>query len=205
MRFDFRFSADATARSLTVGERQQLEIMRLLSLGVKVLILDEPTTAISATQRALLFSTLRRLADEGLTVIFVSHKLEEVEEICNRAAIIKQGRLLVCGDVRSLLAEEQRTYRLVASDAAYLRGRLLTIIDFRSRYLLAWEGLESTKDTVTSLVFARAFKEFRLPQRRVKFCSVLRFSVTFTLNKMYRFRCEIPLPGGNINGLCNAK
>jgi simple sugar transport system ATP-binding protein len=96
-RFDFRFSADATARSLTVGERQQLEIMRLLSLGVKVLILDEPTTAISATQRALLFSTLRRLADEGLTVIFVSHKLEEVEEICNRATILRAGQ--VTGDV----------------------------------------------------------------------------------------------------------
>ena len=97
-RFDFKFSADATARSLTVGERQQLEIMRLLSLGVRVLILDEPTTAISATQRKLLFATLRRLADEGLTVIFVSHKLEEVEEICDRATILRAGQ--VTGDVQ---------------------------------------------------------------------------------------------------------
>ena len=63
-RFDFQFSATATARTLTVGERQQLEILRLLSLGVRVLILDEPTTAISATQRVLLFATLRRLADD---------------------------------------------------------------------------------------------------------------------------------------------
>lgn len=96
-RFDFQFSADATARSLTVGERQQLEILRLLSLGVRILILDEPTTAISATQRALLFSTLRKLADDGLTVIFVSHKLEEVEEICDRATILRAGS--VTGDV----------------------------------------------------------------------------------------------------------
>jgi simple sugar transport system ATP-binding protein len=95
--FDFQFSADATARSLTVGERQQLEIMRLLSLGVRVLILDEPTTAISASQRALLFATLRRLAKDGLTVIFVSHKLEEVEEICDRATILRAGQ--VTGDV----------------------------------------------------------------------------------------------------------
>jgi len=96
-RFDFQFSADATARSLTVGERQQLEIMRLLSLGVRVLILDEPTTAISATQRALLFATLRKLADDGLMVIFVSHKLEEVEEICDRATVLRAGQ--VTGDV----------------------------------------------------------------------------------------------------------
>lgn len=92
-RFEFRFSADSTVRSLTVGERQQLEIMRLLSLGVRVLILDEPTTAISATQRVLLFATLRRLAEEGLTVIFVSHKLEEVEEICDRATVLRSGQV----------------------------------------------------------------------------------------------------------------
>lgn len=96
-RFDFQFSADATARSLTVGERQQLEILRLLSLGVRVLILDEPTTAISATQRALLFATLRKLAEEGLTVIFVSHKLEEVDEICETATVLRAGQ--VTGEV----------------------------------------------------------------------------------------------------------
>lgn len=96
-RFDFQLSPDATARSLTVGERQQLEILRLLSLGVKVLILDEPTTAISASQRILLFATLRKLAEEGLTVIFVSHKLEEVEEICDRATVLRAGQ--VTGEV----------------------------------------------------------------------------------------------------------
>lgn len=95
--FEFHFSPDATARTLTVGERQQLEILRLLSLGVRVLILDEPTTAISASQRVLLFATLRVLADEGLTVIFVSHKLEEVEEICDRATVLRAGK--VTGEV----------------------------------------------------------------------------------------------------------
>ena len=96
-RFDFQFSPDTTARSLTVGERQQLEILRLLSLGVRVLILDEPTTAISASQRSLLFATLRKLADEGLTVIFVSHKLEEIEQICDRATVLRSGK--VTGEV----------------------------------------------------------------------------------------------------------
>ena len=96
-RFDFHFSPDVTARSLTVGERQQLEILRLLSLGVRVLILDEPTTAISASQRKLLFAALRKLADEGLTVIFVSHKLEEIEEICDRATVLRVGK--VTGEV----------------------------------------------------------------------------------------------------------
>ena len=84
----------AEVGSLTVGERQQLELLRLLWLGVRVLILDEPTTGISAAQRAVLFSTLRRLAEQGKTVIFVSHKLEEVQELCTRVAVLRQGRLV---------------------------------------------------------------------------------------------------------------
>ena len=84
----------AEVGSLTVGERQQLELLRLLWLGARVLILDEPTTGISAAQRAVLFSTLRRLAEQGKTVIFVSHKLEEVQELCTRVAMLRQGRLV---------------------------------------------------------------------------------------------------------------
>ncbi len=77
-RFGFAFDLDAPARTLTVGQRQQVEITRLLWLGARVLILDEPTTGISADQRELLFATLRDLASDGMIVIFVSHKLEEV-------------------------------------------------------------------------------------------------------------------------------
>jgi ABC-type uncharacterized transport system ATPase subunit len=80
--------------SLTVSERQQLELMRLLWLGARVLILDEPTTGIGAAQKAELFATLRRLADQGKTVIFVSHKLEEIQELCTRVAVLKHGRLV---------------------------------------------------------------------------------------------------------------
>jgi simple sugar transport system ATP-binding protein len=93
-RFGFAFDPDAPARSLTVGERQQLEIARLLWLGARVLILDEPTTGISATQRTTLFGVLRALADEGMIVIFVSHKLEEVEELCERVTVMRRGKVV---------------------------------------------------------------------------------------------------------------
>jgi len=91
-RFGFGFDPDAPVRSLTVGERQQLEILRLLWLGARVLILDEPTTGISATQRVKLFETLRSLAAQGTIVIFVSHKLEEVEELCDRVTVMRRGK-----------------------------------------------------------------------------------------------------------------
>jgi len=93
-RFGFSLDPDVAVRTLTVGERQQLEIMRLLSLGVRLLILDEPTTAISANQRTSLFATLRTLAAEGMTVLFVSHKLEEVDELCDRVSVLRNGKLV---------------------------------------------------------------------------------------------------------------
>jgi len=79
---------------LTVGERQQLEILRLLWMGARVLILDEPTTGISAVQKVKLFETLRKLAGQGMSIIFVSHKLEDVEGLCHKIAVFRQGQLV---------------------------------------------------------------------------------------------------------------
>ncbi len=92
--FGFSLSAEVRVGSLTVGERQQLEILRLLWLGAKVLILDEPTTGISQAQKEILFATLKTLADQGMTVFFVSHKLEDVEALCTKAAVLRQGALV---------------------------------------------------------------------------------------------------------------
>ncbi len=92
--FDFSIDPEAYVDSLTVGERQQIEILRLLWLGASVLILDEPTTGISALQKAKLFVTLRKLAEQGKTIIFVSHKLEDVEALCSRVAVLRKGKLV---------------------------------------------------------------------------------------------------------------
>ncbi len=92
--FGFSIAPDAYVDSITVGERQQLEIMRLLWLGARVLILDEPTTGISLPQKEKLFATLQKLAAQGMTLIFVSHKLEDVEFLCQQVAVLRQGELV---------------------------------------------------------------------------------------------------------------
>lgn len=92
--FGFSIDPDSYVENLTIGERQQLEILRLLWLGARILILDEPTTGISALQKEKLFETLTRLASEGMVVIFVSHKLEEIESLCHRAAVFRGGLLV---------------------------------------------------------------------------------------------------------------
>jgi simple sugar transport system ATP-binding protein len=90
--FDFKLDPDAFVSDLSIGERQQLEIIRLLELGVSVLILDEPTTAISAQQKERLFEALHQLTGQGKTVIFVSHKLEEVRGLCSRVTVMAHGK-----------------------------------------------------------------------------------------------------------------
>jgi simple sugar transport system ATP-binding protein len=91
---NFNLNPNEILGNLTVGERQQLEILRLLSLGAKTLILDEPTTGISASQKTALFEAMKQLATEGKSVIFVSHKLEDVEELCDRVTVLRQGKLM---------------------------------------------------------------------------------------------------------------
>lgn len=92
-RFGFSLDPQSPAGLLTVGERQQLELLRLLALGVELLILDEPTTGITTRQRNLLFDALRVLASQGKTILLVSHKLEDVEALCHRASVLRLGRV----------------------------------------------------------------------------------------------------------------
>src|SRR5690606_29519770 len=85
---------------LSIAQRQQLEIVRLLALNVRALILDEPTTGISAEQKALLFDTLRSLArNDGMTVLLVSHKLEDVIALCDEVVVLRAGRLTGRGEM----------------------------------------------------------------------------------------------------------
>lgn len=93
-RYNFHIDPNATIDSLSMGERQQLELVRLLAGGAQVLILDEPTTGISAEQKEILFESMRKMTrEEGKTVILVSHKLEEVQELCLYAYVLRRGRL----------------------------------------------------------------------------------------------------------------
>jgi len=93
--FHFSFDPDARLADLTVGVRQQLSMLRLLDAGVRVLILDEPTTGISLEQKEALFAAMRRLAGEkDRIVILVTHNLEEAVEMCDDILIMRHGKMV---------------------------------------------------------------------------------------------------------------
>lgn len=89
---------DATAGDLPVGLRQRLEIVKALAREVRVLILDEPTAALAPGEIAELFGALRRLADSGVAVVLITHKLGEVAAIADRVTVLRRGETVVSGE-----------------------------------------------------------------------------------------------------------
>jgi simple sugar transport system ATP-binding protein len=86
---------------LSVGERQRIEIVRALMQNPKLLILDEPTSVLTPQETDGLFTTLRRLRDEGRAILYISHKLDEVKALCDRATILRGGRKVATCDPRA--------------------------------------------------------------------------------------------------------
>lgn len=94
-RLDACFLPDEPVSSLTVGERQLLELLRLLDLGATTLILDEPTTGITPEQKQDLFNLLTKLArEDNHTIILVTHKLSEAYEMADAIFVMRQGKLV---------------------------------------------------------------------------------------------------------------
>ncbi len=91
--FGFALDPDPRVEQLTLGERQQLELLRLIRDGARLLILDEPTTGISERQQQLLFTALRRLREGGAAILLVSHKLEEIDLLCDTVTVLRHGRV----------------------------------------------------------------------------------------------------------------
>jgi ABC-type uncharacterized transport system ATPase subunit len=93
-RFGLRVNPDARVGTLSVGERQRVEILKALFRDARILILDEPTAVLTPQESESLFRTLRHLIDDGLSIIFISHKLDEVLRVSDRIAVLRAGKLV---------------------------------------------------------------------------------------------------------------
>ncbi len=96
------FGADAPVRGLSVADRQLLEIAKALSSRARLLIMDEPTAALSPHEVDTLFATVRRLRGRGVAVIFISHRLEEVTAIADVVTVLRDGRHVATRPAREL-------------------------------------------------------------------------------------------------------
>ena len=80
--------------TLSVGERQRIEVVRCLLQDPRLLIMDEPTSVLTPQEVDELFKTLRRLSEEGVSILYISHKLEEIKALCHTATIMRMGEVV---------------------------------------------------------------------------------------------------------------
>lgn len=99
-RYRLHIELDRYVADLGAGERQRLEIIRVLMQDPSLLILDEPTSVLTPQETEELFATLDRLSDEGRSIIYISHKLDEVRALCDRATLLRGGQVVDVVDPR---------------------------------------------------------------------------------------------------------
>jgi len=108
-KYDLEVDPYAKVEDISVGMAQRVEILKTMYRGAKVLILDEPTAVLTPQEIKGLFKIMRNLTDSGVPVIFISHKLKELMEICDRVTVIRRGKMI--GDIKI----EDATPQILAS------------------------------------------------------------------------------------------
>jgi len=96
---------DRLVHSMSVGERQRVEIVRCLLQSPRLLIMDEPTSVLTPDAVQTLFVSLRRLRDEGVSILYISHKLDEIQALCDRATVLRAGRVAGTANPREETAQ----------------------------------------------------------------------------------------------------
>ena len=91
-----------TLRSLTVAQCQLIEIIKAISVNAKVIVMDEPTAAITEREVELLFGHIRRLKAQGVAIIYISHRMDEIFTICDRVSVYRDGQYIGSGETRDL-------------------------------------------------------------------------------------------------------
>ena len=109
--------------TLSVGERQRIEIVRCLLQNPKLLIMDEPTSVLTPQEVERLFETLRKLASEGVSILYISHKLAEIKALCDRATILRGGKVVAACDPKAETAKSMAQLMIGAELKTVTRRR----------------------------------------------------------------------------------
>lgn len=90
--YEMNINADTLVEKLTIAQQQMVEIVKAISFNSKILVMDEPTSSISDKEVGFLFETMRTLTKKGVGIIYISHKMSELEEICDRVTVMRDGQ-----------------------------------------------------------------------------------------------------------------
>ncbi len=104
-RLGIQLDLDAAVGTFSVGEQQMLEIAKSLLLEAKLIVMDEPTSALSSKEIDQLFTVVRRLKSEGTAIIYISHRMKEIFDLCDRIVILRDGRFVLSSSIAEMTFE----------------------------------------------------------------------------------------------------
>ena len=169
-RLDVRLDVGRPARGLAVAEQQAVEIAKAISLDVRVLVMDEPTAALSAHEVSRLFDQVRRLAQSGVAVLFISHRIDEVFAVADRLTVLRDGRLISTRP-KAEATPEQTVKDMVGRDLSEFFARsdhsvedvVLTVEDMAKEAVFSGVSFElrSVEDMAKEAVFSGVNFELR--------------------------------------------
>ncbi|NPV87789.1 MAG: ABC transporter ATP-binding protein [Anaerolineae bacterium] len=159
-RFGLQVDLDAAVEGLTMGARQKVEILKSLYRGVDILILDEPTTNLTPQEVDTLFESLRVMVNEGLSIVFITHKLREVLSVCDRITVLRNGKnILTLGRgeaseeafVRAMVGEEMNVEKSIFFSKGKLGEEALRVgetpvLEMENVHLTRSDGIALLKD-----------------------------------------------------------
>lgn len=111
-KYGMDISLHSKVSDLSVGEQQRVEIVKALYRGAKLLIMDEPTAVLTPQETEELFSTLTKMADEGMSIILITHKLKEVMSVCHRVTVLRDGKVTKTVDIKDTNEFELTKYMI---------------------------------------------------------------------------------------------
>jgi simple sugar transport system ATP-binding protein len=124
-RFGLEVDPRALVADLPIGARQRVEILKALYRDARILVLDEPTTNLTPQEVDALFGSLRAMVDEGISVVFITHKIREALHVCDRVTVMRQGRRVLGVDRREA-SDEVLVRALVGEDVDVRRSLLFS-------------------------------------------------------------------------------
>jgi simple sugar transport system ATP-binding protein len=135
-RFGLHVDPKAKVWQLSVGEQQRVEILKMLYRGAEILIMDEPTAVLAPSEIETLFVTLRAMIAEGKSIVFISHKLNEVMEISDRVTVLRRGKMTAAGVNAKEVTKEDLARLMVGREVLFSQekspskpGKLVLAVD----------------------------------------------------------------------------
>lgn len=142
---------------LSVGERQRVEILKALYRGAKTLILDEPTTVLTPQEADQLFESVRTMIAAGESVVFISHKLHEVEAVCDRVTVLEHGRVSGSIDLREERVSPAQLASMMVGREIHLERRPPRLHPLSEDVALAVDGVSVANDFGREVVHGVSF------------------------------------------------